>query len=428
MRIGVIGAGAVGGTLAALLDRAGHDGRGHGARRPPRGDPGRRAPARRRLGRAHGARCTRARRSAGEPELVILATKAQDAAAALEANRAALAQRPAARRAERTRRPRGSRARSLPVRAAARRARADRDLVPRARRRHGHRRRCRSIIGAAPDTDAAHARARRRGAAAGACPIEVTDDIVGAQWTKLLINHVNALPAITGLSRAGGRRRPRPAPRHDREHARDRAARASARGAVRHGAGRLGPRARRCSASCRCRSGETFPRLLARRMGDGAESGIDAAEHPARSADRDRLPQRRGRRARRPRTGSRRRSTRRSSSSCTRSSARRRSSPPPRSWSASRSDAPRTRRGTGRSRLSAKIRRRVVGVGVVDDRRRRVARAGVPLVELLRARVAQRELGARLDALAGEQALGAHRGIRVQPDREVPDARAAPGG
>jgi 2-dehydropantoate 2-reductase len=34
----------------------------------------------------------------------------------------------------------------------------------------------------------------------GALPIEVTDDILGAQWTKLLINHVNALPAITGLS------------------------------------------------------------------------------------------------------------------------------------------------------------------------------------------------------------------------------------
>src|SRR6185437_325894 len=33
-----------------------------------------------------------------------------------------------------------------------------------------------------------------------ALPIEVTGDIEGAQWTKLLINHVNALPAITGLS------------------------------------------------------------------------------------------------------------------------------------------------------------------------------------------------------------------------------------
>ena len=34
----------------------------------------------------------------------------------------------------------------------------------------------------------------------GAIEVEVTPDIVGAQWTKLLINHVNALPAITGLS------------------------------------------------------------------------------------------------------------------------------------------------------------------------------------------------------------------------------------
>jgi 2-dehydropantoate 2-reductase len=34
----------------------------------------------------------------------------------------------------------------------------------------------------------------------GALPVEVTHDIRGAQWTKLLINHVNALPAITGLS------------------------------------------------------------------------------------------------------------------------------------------------------------------------------------------------------------------------------------
>jgi 2-dehydropantoate 2-reductase len=33
-----------------------------------------------------------------------------------------------------------------------------------------------------------------------ALPVEVTNDIRGAQWTKLLINHVNAIPAITGLS------------------------------------------------------------------------------------------------------------------------------------------------------------------------------------------------------------------------------------
>jgi 2-dehydropantoate 2-reductase len=31
-------------------------------------------------------------------------------------------------------------------------------------------------------------------------PVQVSNDVRGAQWTKLLINQVNALPAITGLS------------------------------------------------------------------------------------------------------------------------------------------------------------------------------------------------------------------------------------
>jgi 2-dehydropantoate 2-reductase len=31
-------------------------------------------------------------------------------------------------------------------------------------------------------------------------PVETVENLEGAQWTKLLINHVNALPAITGLS------------------------------------------------------------------------------------------------------------------------------------------------------------------------------------------------------------------------------------
>jgi 2-dehydropantoate 2-reductase len=33
-----------------------------------------------------------------------------------------------------------------------------------------------------------------------ALPVEVLPDLQGAMWTKLLVNHVNALPAITGLS------------------------------------------------------------------------------------------------------------------------------------------------------------------------------------------------------------------------------------
>jgi 2-dehydropantoate 2-reductase len=31
-------------------------------------------------------------------------------------------------------------------------------------------------------------------------PVTVLDNFVGAQWTKLIINHINALPAITGMS------------------------------------------------------------------------------------------------------------------------------------------------------------------------------------------------------------------------------------
>jgi 2-dehydropantoate 2-reductase len=33
-----------------------------------------------------------------------------------------------------------------------------------------------------------------------AMPTELTDNFVGAQWTKLIVNQVNALPAITGMS------------------------------------------------------------------------------------------------------------------------------------------------------------------------------------------------------------------------------------
>ena len=54
------------------------------------------------------------------------------------------------------------------------------------------------IVGAGPGTSP-ELLERIVGVLRGALPIEVTDDIVGAQWTKLLINHVNALPAITGF-------------------------------------------------------------------------------------------------------------------------------------------------------------------------------------------------------------------------------------
>src|SRR5690606_40556653 len=31
-------------------------------------------------------------------------------------------------------------------------------------------------------------------------PVTVTSDFTGAQWTKLVVNQINALPAITGMS------------------------------------------------------------------------------------------------------------------------------------------------------------------------------------------------------------------------------------
>ena len=55
------------------------------------------------------------------------------------------------------------------------------------------------VIGA-PDETPREVLHRVAGVLGQALQVEVTNDIRGAQWTKLLINHVNALPAITGLS------------------------------------------------------------------------------------------------------------------------------------------------------------------------------------------------------------------------------------
>src|SRR5688500_19857869 len=89
MRIGVIGAGAVGGTLAALLDRAGQT-----VEVTARGDhlaaiqaDGLRLDGG--WGR-HTAHVRAGETLSHEPEFVILATKAQDARAALELNKLAI--------------------------------------------------------------------------------------------------------------------------------------------------------------------------------------------------------------------------------------------------------------------------------------------------------------------------------------------------
>ena len=195
MRIGVIGAGAVGGTLAALLARAGHEvevtARGenleairpgglrldggwgeHAARRRGHESSPIGAPERSRSSRPRpGCRCRDRANATCSGTLPLLVV--QNGLGGLEA----------ARRCSRSPLLGG-----LALFAASYLEPGHVTSRPRcrlSRRRRGHAAR------------RARPRARRDRAA---IPIEVTDDIVGAQWTKLLINQVNALPAITGLS------------------------------------------------------------------------------------------------------------------------------------------------------------------------------------------------------------------------------------
>lgn len=200
MRIAVIGAGAVGGTLAALLDRAGHD-----VEVTARGDN---------LAaiKEHGLRLdggwgehvaqveaheTLARIGRPEPELAILATKAQDASTALRANREVLGTAPllvaqnglGGLEVAHAVLPESPLLGGLALFAASY-LEPGRVTVTAA---------LPLIVGAGPGTSPELLK-RVVGVLRGALPIEVTDDILGAQWTKLLINHVNALPAITGLS------------------------------------------------------------------------------------------------------------------------------------------------------------------------------------------------------------------------------------
>lgn len=196
MRIAVLGAGAVGGVLAALLSRAGHDvvvtARGeHGAaiaRDGLRVDGG--------WGEfvARVAVVSAASVVSGPVDLIVLATKAHDSAAALKAV-GGLDGTPV-----------------VVVQNGLGGADAVRDALPHSPvaiglalfavslTGPGHV----SVTGPAPLTLAGDAAAVSVALAAlpAALPadVTVTDDAVGAQWTKLLVNQVNALPAITGLS------------------------------------------------------------------------------------------------------------------------------------------------------------------------------------------------------------------------------------
>jgi 2-dehydropantoate 2-reductase len=196
MRIGVIGAGAIGGTIAALLDRAGHDvavtARGEGLEAI----------------RLHGLRLdgawgehlahvTASERLEAAPELAFVCTKAQDAASALYDNAehlrgitVVIVQNglDAIEGAERIL-PESELVGGLALYAA-------QYVEP------GH-----VTVTAAGGTYLGRGRgeptdASRRAAAllGRAMPASAIGDFEGAQWSKLVINMVNAMPALTGLS------------------------------------------------------------------------------------------------------------------------------------------------------------------------------------------------------------------------------------
>jgi len=196
MRVAVIGAGAVGGLLAALLDRAGHE-----VEVTARGDH---LAAIRADGivldggyGSHVARVTANETLTGRPDLAILATKAQDAAVALRANADQIDGVPL-----------------LVVQNGLDGIVVASSVVPNSPLLGGLALFATSYlspgrisvtaalpiaIGAAADTPP-DVLTRVAELLRGAMPVEILPDLDGAMWTKLLVNHVNALPAITGLS------------------------------------------------------------------------------------------------------------------------------------------------------------------------------------------------------------------------------------
>jgi 2-dehydropantoate 2-reductase len=196
MKVAVIGAGAVGGLLAALLDRSGHDvevtARGaHLAAIRADGivlDGG--------YG-DHVARVAANETLTERPDLVLLTTKAQDAAAALQANADRIGGVPL-----------------LVVQNGLDGIRVASSALPDSPLLGGLALFATSYLSPGRITVTA-ALPIAVGAAAGtptdilhrvvavlrdAMRVEVLPDLEGAMWTKLLINHVNALPAITNLS------------------------------------------------------------------------------------------------------------------------------------------------------------------------------------------------------------------------------------
>ena len=194
MRIGVVGAGAIGGTFAALLDRAGHE-----VVVTARGDH---LDAIRERGLQlrgawgdHLARIGAAQVLPEPPELALITVKAQDAEAAATAHAALLAGVPVVVVQNGLNGPQALR-RLLPTSPLI----GGLSLIAASYLKPG------TITVTAPGTtvlatDTA-TRAELTAAAAvlrEAAPISIAPDLVGAQWSKLVVNQLNAAAAITGL-------------------------------------------------------------------------------------------------------------------------------------------------------------------------------------------------------------------------------------
>jgi 2-dehydropantoate 2-reductase len=193
MRVGVIGAGAIGGAIAALLARGGHE-----VEVAARGDQLAEI-------RAHGLRLTGGWGDfvvpvaadvtlSRTPELAFIATKAQDAPAAIRANDNLLTGIPVvvvqngldAISATAPMLPHSDVVGALAVYASS-------FVEP------GHiaiTTTGPTYLGGGPVLSAMYAAEVLN----QVMPTKVETNFVGAQWTKLLVNQVNALPAITGMS------------------------------------------------------------------------------------------------------------------------------------------------------------------------------------------------------------------------------------
>ena len=189
MRVGVIGAGAVGGVLAALLDRAGHD-----VTVTARGEhlAAIRADGLRLDGHwgSHIARVDAAEILPAGLDLVIATTKAQDAATALSANAAAVDGLPV-----------------LVVQNGLEGMAVASAALPHSPIAGGLALFAASYLSPGTVAITTPAQTFFGGDSApfallldGLLPVSVVDNFAGAQWTKLIVNQLNALPAITGLS------------------------------------------------------------------------------------------------------------------------------------------------------------------------------------------------------------------------------------